>query len=316
MSLKNLHLHAGWAIASLALAAAAWVVSGRNAGGGSPSPARVESRSEAALRARVAELEAERAALPSGDASPTRRPESPAALPDQKPPAALPLGVDQIRALLKSAKKEDQSRAIQEIERMTELRQKLSLLRAMVESGDRGLVSRAVSMLRKIADPESVALLSTVLATEGPAGPRWQAALTLGDLGDPSAIGALRDAFRSSDLEIRSAAATSLDKFGQPEPAREVMQTLAGMLQSPDGGTRIDVVDLLAHIPMPNSLSLLVSALGDASNSHLREDAADVMGARKMVEAVPYLQAALQDPAANVRSAAQKALNRINGSKP
>jgi HEAT repeat protein len=316
MSLKNFHLHAGWAIVAFALAAAAWVVSGRNAGGGSPVPARAESRSEAALRARVAELEAERAAL--GNSSQARLPDSPAAVPkeEQKKPAAAPLGVDQILALLKSAKKEDQSRAIQELEAMTDRRQKLALLRAMVESGDRGLLYRAVSMLKKIQDPESVALLSSVLATDGPPGPRWQAALALGDLGDPSAIGTLRDAVRSSDLEIRSAAAYALDKFGQPEPAREVTQTLAGMLQSSDGGTRIDVVDLLDHIPMPDSLPLLVSALGDATNSHLREDAADVMGARKMVDALPYLQRALQDPAANVRGAAQKAINRINGSKP
>jgi HEAT repeat protein len=316
MTLKNLHLHAGWAIVAFALAAAAWVVSARNAGSGPSGPARVDSRAEAALRARVAELEAERAAL--GNPSPARLPESPAAAPkeeDPKKPAIL-LSVDQIRALIKSAKKEDVARAIQEIEAMTDRRQKLALLRAMVESGDRGLLYRAVSMLRKIQDPESVSLLSGVLAAEGPPGPRWQAALALGDLGDPSAIGALRDAFGSSDLEIRSAAAYALDKFGQPEPAREVTQTLAGMLQSSDGGTRIDVVDLLDHIPMPDSLSLLVSALGDASNSHLREDAADVMGARKMVDALPYLQRALQDPAANVRGAAQKAINRINGSKP
>ncbi|HVE39795.1 MAG TPA: HEAT repeat domain-containing protein [Planctomycetota bacterium] len=314
--MKNLHLHVRWAIVSFALVAAAWVVSARSGSGDGSSKAPVGSPSLAALRARVAELEAERAELKSGDAPQARVAEAPAALPEQKTPAAAPLSVDQIRALLKSAKKEDQSRALQEIEGMADRRQKLSLLRSMVESGDRGLVSRAVSMLRKISDPESVALLTTVLSTEGPAGPRWQAAMALGDLGDPIAITPLRDAYRSSDLEIRSAAAYALDKFGQAEPAREVMETLAGMLQSPDGGVREDAIDLLTHIPMPNSLPLLVTALNDATNNHVREDAADAMGARKMVEAVPYLQKALQDPAANVRGAAQKAISRINGSKP
>ena len=101
MTLKNLHLHLGWAIVSVALAAAAWVVSARTAGGGSSTPARVESRSEAALRARVAELEAERAALQPGDPSQARLPDSPAAVPKEEEPkkSIAPLGVDQIRAL-------------------------------------------------------------------------------------------------------------------------------------------------------------------------------------------------------------------------
>jgi HEAT repeat protein len=319
--LKNFHLHVSWAIGTFVLAGAAWTVAGRNAGGdGSSAPA--ESRTVSALRARVAELEAERAALKSADGPSARLPESPAALPKEadgpaaKPGVAAPLSVDQIRALLRSPKKEDQARAVQEIEAMTDRRQKLSLLRAMIESGDRSLVSRAVSMLRKIADPESVALLATLLATEGPAGPRWQAAVTLGDLGDPSAISPLRDAFRSSDLHVRAAAAYALDKFGQPEPARELMQTLAGMLQSPDGGIREDAVDLLTHIPLPNALPLLVGALNDPTNNHVREDAADAMGARKLLEALPYLERALQDPAANVRSAAQQAIDRIKTTKP
>jgi HEAT repeat protein len=324
--LKTPQVHATWAVISFVLAGAAWIVSGRSGsdpGSAASSPA--EARSLAALRARVAELEAERALRQPGAESQARLPESPATPVTEtdekiaaggKPGAATPLSVDQIRALLKSAKKEDQSRAVLEIEAMTDRRQKLALLRAMVESGDRSLVSRAVPILKKMGDPESVALLSTVLSTEGPAGPRWQAAVALGDLGDPSAIGPLREAFRSSDLQVRSAAGYALDKFGQPEPAQAAMQTIAGMLQSPDGGIREDAVDMLTHIPMPGSLPLLVSALGDGTNNHVREDAADALGARKMVEALPYLEKALQDPAANVREAAQRAINRIKSAKP
>ncbi|HUR38965.1 MAG TPA: HEAT repeat domain-containing protein [Planctomycetota bacterium] len=314
--MKTLHLHATWAVVSFVLAGAAWIASGRSGGDSGPAGAApVDARALAAMRARVAELEAERDLRKPGEEPPARPPESPATPPTEaKPAAATPLGIDQIRALLKSPKKEDQSRAVQEIEAMSDRRQKLALLRAMVESGDRGLVSRAVSLLRKTADPESVALLATVLATEGPSGPRWQAAVALGDLGDPSAISPLREAFRSSDLHVRSAAGYALDKFGQPEAAQAAMQTIAGMLQSPDGGIREDAVDLLTHIAMPGSLPLLVGALGDVTNNHVREDAADALGARKMVEALPYLEKALQDPAANVREAAQRAINRVKSS--
>jgi len=318
--LKTPQIHATWAVVCFVLAGSAWIVSGRS--GGDPVSAPSETRSLAALRARVAELEAERALRPEPPARPPESPAAPATEPEEKsaaaakPGAAAPLSIDQIRALLKSPKKEDQSRALQEIEAMTDRRQKLALLRAMIESGDRGLVSRAVPMLRKMGDPESVALLATVLATDGPAGPRWQAAVALGDLGDPSAISPLREACRSSDLQVRAAAGYALDKFGQPEPAQAAMQTIAGMLQSPDGGIREDAVDLLTHIPMPGSLPLLVTALGDATNNHVREDAADALGARKMVEGLPYLEKALQDPAANVREAAQRAINRVKSSKP
>ncbi|MBV8880967.1 MAG: HEAT repeat domain-containing protein, partial [Planctomycetaceae bacterium] len=261
--MRNLHLHAGWAIVSFVLTSAAWVVAGRN--GSDPGPAAADARSLAALRSRVAELEAERASRSPGDSAPEGRSESAASLPKEAEERggigatagpATALGIDQLRALLKSSKKEDQSRAIQEIEAMTDRPKKLALLRAMIDSGDRGLVSRAVPILKKLGDSESVALLATVLSREGPAGPRWQAAVALGDLGDPSAIPPLRDAIRSSDLEVRSAAAYGLDKFGQPEPARDAMQTIAGMLQSADGGIREDAVDLLTHIPMPNSLPL------------------------------------------------------------
>ncbi len=308
------------------LTTAAWVVSNRaanDANSGGPAP--VDSRTVSALRARVAELEAERAARPSGDGPRAPLEEAPIvrpgegdekAAPAAKPGGAAPLDVRQILALLKSPKKEDQARAVQELDAMTDRRQKLMVLRAMVDSGDRGLASRAVPMLKKLGDPESIALLTAVLSAEGPSGPRWQAAVALGDLGDPSAISPLRDAYRSGDLEVRSAAAYALDRFGQREPAQEVLQTIAGMLQSADGGIREDAVDLLTHIPMPNSLPLLAGALNDATNNHVREDAADAMGARKMVEALPYLERALQDSAANVRSAAQRAIERINGTKP
>jgi HEAT repeat protein len=67
---------------------------------------------------------------------------------------------------------------------------------------------------------------------------------------------------------------------------------------------------------MPGSLPLLVTALGDPTNNHVREDAADAMGAQKLVDALPFLEKALQDPSQNVREAAQRAINRIKTAKP
>ena len=159
-------------------------------------------------------------------------------------------------------------------------------------------------------------MLVDILSKEGPSGPRTKAALALGEAGDASAIPALQEAWRTGDLNLRTAAAIGLDRFGQRDPVQASLRTLAGMLDAVDGGVRVDAVDLMSEMLVPGSLPLLVKALGDPSNSHLREDAADAMGLHRFVDALPYLEKALQDPAQNVRDAAQRAITRIKAPKP
>jgi HEAT repeat protein len=311
---KNLQLHFGWAIVAVALAAAASVASRRS----SPEPAPAgEGRPTAALRARVAELEAELGRRPLPAEGRATEPATTAKPPETAPDApSTALTVDQIRALLKSANRDDQARAIKEIEALQDRPQKLALLREMLNSGNRGLMSQALSMLKKMGGPEAIAMMVDVLSKEGPSGPRTKAALALAEMGDGSAIPALQEAWRTGDLPLRTAAAIGLDRFGQPDPVQASLRTLAGMLEAADGGTRVDAVDLMTEMLVPGSLPLLVKALADPSNSHLREDAADALGHHRMTDALPFLEKALQDPAANVREAAQRAITRIKGPKP
>lgn len=322
--MKTLHLHVAWAVVAFTGTLVATIASRR----GSPeAEVSSEPRSNAALRARISALEAELAKRNESSAGETPTEPALTVVPAAKGPdgteAARPaapagptLTVEQIRALLKSGSREDVARAIKEIDLMTDRPQKLAFLRLMVESGDQGQRSRAVSMLKKLGGPEAVALIMTVLSQEGSSSARMQAAVALGDLGDASAIPALQDAWRTGDVQVRSGVAVGLDKFGQREPAQAMVRTLAGMLQSSDGGAREDAVDILTHVPMPESLPLLVTALGDPTNNHVREDAADAMGAQKLVDALPFLEKALQDPSQNVREAAQRAINRIKTAKP
>lgn len=305
--MKNLHLHLGWAIVAVALAAAASLVSRRT----EPAPT-ADGRGTGPLRARIAELEAELAARrisgPERDASAPLTPKSP------EPTAEAPsttLSADQIRALLKSSNRDDQGRAIREIDGITDRTQKLAMIRELLNPGNSQWWSRAISMLKKMEGPEAIAMLVDVLSKEGPSGPRTRAALALGEMGDASAIPAFQEAWRTGDLSLRTAAALGLDRFGQHDPVQASLRTLAGMLEAVDGGTRVDAVDLMTEMLVPGSMPLLVKALADPSNSHLREDAADALGHHKMADALPDLEKALQDPAANVREAAQRAIARI-----
>jgi len=320
--MKTLHLHVAWTIVALASTVGGVIAARREST--PPNGAAGETRSIAALKARISQLEAELAARGAAE-TPTKP--APGVAEMEKNPggtveargsgaAGSSLTVDQIRALLKSSNREDVAKALKEIDLMTDRPQKLALLRLMVESGDQGQRSRAVSMLKKMGGPEAVALILSVLSQEGSSSARMQAAVALGELGDPSAIPALQDAWRTGDVQVRSGVAVGLDKFGQREPAQAMVRTLAGMLESSDGGIREDAVDILTHVPMPGSLPLLVSALGDPTNNHLREDAADAMGAQRLVDALPFLEKALQDPAQNVREAAQRAIARIKSTKP
>ncbi|MBI3857102.1 MAG: HEAT repeat domain-containing protein [Planctomycetes bacterium] len=304
--MKNAHLHFIWAIVALALAAVASLASRRTVPEAAPAP---EGRASAALRARVAELEAElRRRESPGEGRTADRPVAAEKAPETTPDVPA-LSVDQIRALLKSSNREEQGRGLREFEALADPPQKLALLREMVNSGN--FVTRAVSILKKMGGPEAVAMMVDVLAKEGPSGPRTKAALALGEMGDASAIPALQEAWRTGDLPLRTAAAVGLDRFGQRDPVQASLRTFAAMLEAPDGGTRVDAVDLMTEMLVPGSMPLLVKALADPSNSHLREDAADALGVHRMADSLPFLEKALQDPAANVREAAQRAINKI-----
>src|SRR6185503_7895349 len=121
-----------------------------------------EPASAAALRTRVAELEAELARRDQAREGVARPVDATTPEPKGEAPAskAGPLSVEQIRALLKTGKGEDVARAFREIEAMTDRAQKLALLREMVAAG---YGSRAVSSLKKMGGPEAVALILEIL---------------------------------------------------------------------------------------------------------------------------------------------------------
>lgn len=256
------------------------------------------SPEDPALRAKIVRLQAEVArlrAVPPGPAEPAGR-----TAPSVPPAAqAQPRGKPDLRSVASIADREE----------------KLALLRDLMRGSDAGLKSRALSILRDLRGPEAAALAVGVLQKDGPSWLRAQAAGVLGEIADPTAMPALLEASRSEDWDIRAGAAAALDRFGHSGPLQELIAGLVGMLDHRDGGKREDAVFLLSSLRTPSALPGLVKALGDPTNSRIREAAADALGRSQFAAAIPYLETAAADPEPNVREAARLAIESLRQSR-
>jgi HEAT repeat protein len=155
------------------------------------------------------------------------------------------------------------------------------------------------------------ALAAGVLRKDGPSWLRAQAASVLGEIADPSALPVLLEVARTDDLDVRASAASSLDRLGHSAPLQDLIATLAEMLGHRDGGKREDAVSLLSSLQTPSTMPSLVRALGDPTNSRVREAAAEALGRSRLAPAIPALEAALDDPEPRVREAARQAIDTL-----
>lgn len=278
-----------------------------------------ESRN--ALKAKIAELRAEIARLrvERGALDEQRPPEESREMPSAGPARPVepsearkaPHSLEEIRSLLRSRSRAQQGLGLKALGSLTLRDDPLPLLKEILEGSDAGMKSRALSLLKALGGAESAALAVGVLQKDGPSWLRSQAASVLGDLGDSAALSSLLDASRTGDLQVRAGAAAALNQFGQPAPLQELIATLAEMLDHPDGRMREDAVDLLSTFRTPAVFSTLAKALGDRTNSRIRESAADALGQTRLAEAIPYLEGALNDSEPGVRRAAQHALDTL-----
>jgi len=251
---------------------------------------------------------------PSGEAAPRPKVAGPRAIPPAEPrPAAVP-------RYSESPKQPERTRTEQKLALRTAASlatrdEKLVLVRDLLAGSDASLKSRALSVLRGLPGPEAAALAVGVLRKDGPSWLRAQAASVLAELGDPTAVPSLLDAARSEEWDVRAGAAAALDRFGHSGPLRELIGGLVEMLDHPDGGKREDAVFLLSSLQTPATLPGLLKALGDPTNSKIREAAADALGRSRLPEAIPSLEAAAADPDANVREAARAAIESLRKSR-
>lgn len=297
--------------AAIAIAIAVSVIRRSQDGPGSQAASRLQiasRRSEVpALRSTPSPPEGERGAEAVATAAfETMRPDlAPERLPE----------IDRIQALLRSRNRADQGRGLKALESIADSGEKLAVLRGGMEALDPRLKSRALLLLKGLRGSEAAALAARVLQGDGPSWLRSQAAYALGDIGDAGTLPALWDASRTDDLDVRAGVASALDRFGQSGPMQELILDLAALLDHADGARREDAVLLMATIQTPAVIPALSKALNDPTNSRIREAAADALGRTARTEALPYLEAALQDPEARVRQAAQHALETIRAAR-
>jgi HEAT repeat protein len=221
------------------------------------------------------------------------------------------LTTDQVLALLKSRSRVEQGRGLRALASIDGRGEKLSIARQLIAGGDASLRSRALLLLKEIHGSEAVALAADILQGDGPAWLRAQAAGVLGDLGEAGALPALLNASRDDDLYVRAGAASALDRFGQSAPMRELISTLADLLDHRDGGMREDAVAVLSTLRTPDVVPVLAKALVDPTNSRVRESAADALGRTALADALPFLEGSLHDSDVRVRRAVRQALDRL-----
>ncbi|HEX7897528.1 MAG TPA: HEAT repeat domain-containing protein [Planctomycetota bacterium] len=231
--------------------------------------------------------------------------------PSDRPPEAAPLPIKDIPALLKSRNPAERGRGLRALGSLASRAERIAALRETLNGADTGTKSRALSLLKAVGGADAVSLAAGVLRADGPSWLRAQAASVLGDLGDASALAPLLDVSRGEDLQVRAGAVAALDQLGHAAPLRELIGTLAEMLDHPDGRKREEAVDLLSTFRTPAVFPALAVALGDRTNSRIREAAADALGQSRRAEAAPYLEGALGDAEPGVREAARRGLDAI-----
>jgi len=157
----------------------------------------------------------------------------------------------------------------------------------------------------KPADPRIVGALSE--AIKDPDAEVRQAALqAIARLRDPATFNVLATALRDKEPEVRQQAAHALGQLGD----RRALEALAGAIDDTDAEVRQQAIFALGQLGDPSSGDLLLKALKDA-DEEVRQHAAFALGQLRDKRAVPSLAAALGDADEEVRQKAAFALGQI-----
>ena len=138
-------------------------------------------------------------------------------------------------------------------------------------------------------------------------------AATPTDAATREVVGALAEALRDDDSDVRTAAAAALGKFGAPG-----LDALLGGFSSADDDLRVKLISTLGQTakdspePLPTLVPPLLDALNDRSEK-VRVAAVSALGkvAKRSPEATPGLLLALEDGSAKVRQEAVRRLGAL-----
>lgn len=230
-----------------------------------------------------------------------------------KEPAKAPTA-EEIRILMKSAKKDERRKALGMIEKVQDKALQAALLREAARDGEADLKYGAISMFDQIGRAEGTQLALEFLGPNEPAWVRARAARELSQIRDPATMSALQTAFLDPDPTLKYWSAKALQTLGWEDPVRQLVAATGASLADPDGAVRETTVEKLGHLGSSAVIPLLGEALRD-SNSRVRREALQSLGRTGLPAAVPVIQQGLADAKREVRLEAIGALYDIGGAE-
>ena len=222
--------------------------------------------------------------------------------------------VEEIRRLLRSAKKEDRREADRRLYRVPDGPEKRELIHLELASPDPQLRSSALNQLLQLAGADAVPFVQAMLKSDPEAYLRRIAAEVLGGLGGAGTMEALLGAVHDPERYVQVTAAGALNRLGQPGPAEGLVATVAADLSSTDGAVRREAVKDLTLLKLPSTIPILLRSLRD-SDGGVRLQAAIGLGELDSPDLLASLEALQTDPNTDVASIAEIAIIRYKRNK-
>ena len=185
----------------------------------------------------------------------------------------------------------------------------LPLLVEQLQSADKALFNLALQMTRELAGPEVTAALVAELGRAAPQR-RPLVILALADRGDAKVLPVLLDAVRSGDPAVRAMAIRTLKRLGDASCVPLLLEIAAGG----DEDLAQAAVETLADLPGQAIDEDLMARLPKAEGKS-RLTVIQLLGERAVAAAAAGLLKAVDDPDAQVRTAAVTALGAVVESK-
>jgi HEAT repeat protein len=208
------------------------------------------------------------------------------------------------------------ARALEEIQKKYQDPRIAKALLIALKNPEANLRAAAASALGTSNDEQRIDPLLKSLKDSVPL-VRAAAAESIGRTGNAKYLKNLSSLLRDENFEVRVATVSAVTKIDSPE----ALDLIISALRDGDADVRKCAIESLGKLRNPRSIGALIEALVD-SESAVRHTAANVLQvincdwrwSKEAQEAVPRLEAALNDSEYWVREAAGKALNRIRNS--
>jgi hypothetical protein len=224
------------------------------------------------------------------------------------------LSSDQMRAMLR--RRSQWGQAFEVLKRLEDRPRKLTLLGELFTLGsvDLRIPTSAYMQLAEMGGPDAAEVIEKGLLIADDDRMRIRAVKALGQAGASRSVGVLLETYQSAALELRVACAAALNELGNAGPASEVLLTLGGLLDNPDGAIRREAVENISTLKVSTAIPVLAQALRD-SNGDVRSEAISGLEGLGLPGVMPLLEQATNDSNSSVANDARNAIERLRKPK-